>query len=188
MIMAPRVRKFALTVHVISSVGWLGAIISAFALAVVGMASQDLQVVRSSYISMEFLGWAALVPFSVLSLLSGIIQSLGTTWGLVRHYWVIAKLVLNVLATTVLLLYTQTLNFLANIATQDTLSDADLALLKSPTVMIHSIGALVVLLLATVLAVYKPRGMTRYGQRKARQGQRKEPQRAPVAENAFPAS
>jgi hypothetical protein len=48
----------------------------------------------------------------------------------------------------------------------DTRTSADLANLRSPSPIVHSAGALVLLLLAVTLSVYKPRGMTRYGQRK----------------------
>lgn len=37
--------------------------------------------------------------------------------------------------------------------------------LRNPTAVLHAGGALLVLLVATVLSIFKPRGMTRYGQR-----------------------
>jgi hypothetical protein len=52
------------------------------------------------------------------------------------------------------------------VAAQATLSSDDLGLLRTPSVVIHSALALLVLLVATTLAVYKPRGMTPYGRRK----------------------
>jgi hypothetical protein len=110
--------------------------------------------------------WIVLVPLAFASLLTGFVQSLGTTWGLVRHYWVLFKLLINVFATIVLLMYTQTLGYLADLARQATLSSDDLGLLQTPSVVIHAALALLVLLVATVLAVYKPRGMTLYGRRK----------------------
>ncbi len=53
MIMAPRLRTFALTAHVTSSVGWLGAVVVFLALASVGLTSQDAQTVRGAYLVME---------------------------------------------------------------------------------------------------------------------------------------
>jgi hypothetical protein len=166
MAMTPRLRKLALTAHVTSSVGWLGAVAGVLALAVAGVASQDAQTVRAAYLAMEITGWFVLVPLSFASLLTGLVQSLGTTWGLFRHYWVIAKLLINLLATVVLLLYMQTLGDLADIAAQATLSSRDLDGLRSPSPVLHASAALVLLLVATILAVYKPRGRTRYGRRK----------------------
>ena len=111
MIMPPRVRKFALTAHVISSVGWLGAVLVFLALSVVGLTSKDEQTVRGAYLVMEQAAWYVLVPLAFASLLTGIVQSLGTTWGIFRHYWVIFKLLITVFATFVLLVYMGTFRY-----------------------------------------------------------------------------
>ncbi len=161
MIMSPRLRKLALTVHVVSSVGWLGAIAGTLALAVAGATSQDAQLVRAAYLAMESTGWSVLVPLSVASLLTGLLQSLATKWGLLRHYWILTKLLINLLATIVLLAYMQTLAVLADIAA----SGAELGVLRSPSPMLHAGAAVLLLLVAAMLSVYKPRGMTRYGWR-----------------------
>lgn len=164
--MTPGVRKFVLTAHVTSSVGWLGAVAGFLALAVASLISQNGQMVRAAYLAMELTAWFVIVPLSVASLLTGLIQSLGTTWGLFRHYWVLFKLLINVFATIVLLMYMQTLHYFAGVAAEPTLSGADLDLLRSASPVLHAGAALLLLLVATVLAVYKPRGMTPYGRRK----------------------
>ena len=164
--MTPRVRKLALTAHVTSSVGWLGAVAGVLALAVAGLTSQDSQKVRAVYLAMELMGWFVLIPLALASLLTGLVQSLGTAWGLFRHYWVLFKLLMNVGATVVLLMYMQTLGYLADVAAQTTLSSDGLGVLRTPSVVLHSVLALLLLLVATVLAIYKPRGMTPYGARK----------------------
>ena len=162
----PRLRKFVLTAHVVSSVGWIGAVAVFLALGVAGLTSQDAQVVRAVYLAMEPAGWSVLVPLSLASLLTGLVQSLGTKWGLFRHYWILIKLLINVFATIILLLYMQTLGYLAGVAAQTTLSSDDLSALRSPSPVIHAGLGLLLLLVAATLSVYKPRGMTRYGQRK----------------------
>jgi hypothetical protein len=162
----PRLRKTALTAHVVASVGWLGAVIAFLALSVLGLASNDPEVVRSAYITMEAAGWWVLVPLSVTSLVTGLIQSLGTRWGLFRHYWVITKLVINLVSTAVLLLYMRSLESFADIA-RATPSAADLDELRDPSPLVHSVAALVLLTLAAVLSIFKPRGVTRYGRRHA---------------------
>jgi hypothetical protein len=167
MTMPPGLRKFVLTAHVSASVGWLGAVVAFLALAVAGLTSQDAQTVRAAYLTMELIGWYALVPLALASLLTGLVQSLGTTWGLFRHYWVLFKLLINVFATIVLLMYTQTLEHFAGI-TGATTASRDLSGLRSPSPALHAGAALLLLLVATTLAVYKPRGMTPYGQRKQR--------------------
>ena len=160
MTMPPRLRKFALTAHVTSSVGWLGAVVVFLALAVVGLTSQDAQTVRGAYLVMEPTAWLVLVPLAFASLLTGIVQALGTPWGLVRHYWVLFKLLITAFATVVLLIYMQTFTFMAGVAADPS---ADLGVVRNASPRLHATLALLVLLVATVLAVYKPRGMTRYG-------------------------
>jgi hypothetical protein len=164
--MSPGLRKLALTAHVASSVGWLGAVAGFLALSIVGLTSRDGQTVRSVYIAMEPAGWYVLVPLSLASLATGLVQSLGTPWGLFRHYWVLVKLLMNVLATVVLLLYMQTLGYLAGIARKTPLDGGNLDALRSPSPVLHAAAALVLLVVATTLSVYKPRGLTGYGRRK----------------------
>ena len=161
--MTPQQRKLALTAHVTASGGWLGATACFLGLSVVGLASDDDEKVRAAYVAMDSVGWFVLVPLAFASLLTGLVQSLGTHWGLFRHYWVLFKLAINVFATIVLLLYMQTLASQADLAA-DPASDIDVVRNASPT--LHAGAALLLLLVATGLGVHKPRGMTRYGHRK----------------------
>ena len=94
MTMAPGLRKLALTAHIASSVGWLGAIAGFLALAITGLTTTDALTVRVAYLAMDWIGWYVLVPLSFASLLTGLVLSLGTEWGLVRHYWVIATVLI----------------------------------------------------------------------------------------------
>jgi hypothetical protein len=169
MTMTPRLRKLALTAHVASSVGWLGAVVAFLGLAVIGVTSQDAQTVRGAYLVMEPAAWLVLVPLAVASLLTGLVQSLVTAWGLFRHYWVLFKLLINVFATIVLLLYMETFRFMAGVAADPS---ADLGVVRSTSPLLHAVAALLLLLVAATLAVYKPRGMTPYGQRKQREERR----------------
>ena len=161
--MSPRLRKFALTVHVTTTVGWLGAVVAFLGLAVVGLTNQDAQTVRGAYLVMEPTAWFVLVPLAFASLLTGIVQSLGTKWGLFRHYWVLFKLLITVFATIVLLIYIETLSLMADLASDPS---ADLGAVRDDSPLVHTVLALLLLLVATALAVFKPRGMTRYGWRK----------------------
>lgn len=165
MAMSPRGRKLALVAHVGSSVGWLGAVVTSLVLAVAAVVGNDPQTVRAIYVVLEPLGRYTLIPFSLAALLTGLIESLGTPWGLLRHYWVLAKLLMNLFATGILLLYTQTLTFLADTARTTAAADGGDAL-RDPSPVVHAVGAVALLLVALVLSVYKPRGLTSYGQRK----------------------
>jgi hypothetical protein len=163
--MTPRLQEFALTAHITFSVGWLGAVIAYLALAIAGLTVHDAQMVRAAYLSMELIGWFVIVPFSLAALLTGLVQSLGTQWGLFRHYWILVKFLLTTGATVVLLRHMQTASRMSGVAAETPLSSADFRALRIQLV-VHAAGGLLVLLAATTLSVHKPWGMTPYGRRK----------------------
>jgi len=170
--MTPRLRKLVLTAHVTLSVGWLGAVAAFLALAVSGLVGRDAQLVRADYLAMDLIGWYVIVPCSLAALFVGLVQSLGTEWGLFRHYWVLVKFVLTVAATGLLLLHMQLVSYLSSVAANTALSGGDLRDLRLQLVG-DAGAALLVLLAATALSIYKPRGMTRRGRRaqRARHGE-----------------
>jgi hypothetical protein len=160
--MPPRVRKAALCVHVICSVGLIGAVCVFLALAITGLASEDVNILRAVYPAMDMATWAMIVPLCLGSLASGIVQSLGTEWGLLRHYWVVIKLLLSLFATIVLLLQTEAIGYVATMASREAFSATDLLAART-SLAAHATGGLVVLLTAVVLSIFKPRGITSYG-------------------------
>ena len=162
MIMSPGLRKFALTAHVTSSIGWFGAVAAFLALAIAGLTSQDAQIVQAAYLAMELTTWFVIVPLAFVSLLSGVVSSLGTKWGLFRYYWVLLKLVITILATLILLVHTQPIELLAGVAAKTAVFSAYLQS-RQLLMVVASSATLVVLIVLTALSVYKPRGMTRYG-------------------------
>ncbi|APO68072.1 hypothetical protein IE4872_CH02462 [Rhizobium gallicum] len=165
MIMTPGFRKIALVTHIISSVGSLGAVAGFLALAIVGLTSQDIPVTRSPYVAMEVIALFVVLPLVFASLLTGLVQALGTTWGLFRHYWVLVKLLLTLFTLIVLLLQMDGISYMATASTETTLLNTDLVGLRR-SLVIHAAGGLIVLLATTMLSVYKPHGMTRHGWRK----------------------
>ena len=116
MVMTPPLRKFMLTTHVTFSVGWIGGVVAYLTLGVAAVIGQDVQMVRAAWIGMELIGWFAIVPLALASLLSGLVMSLGTKWGLFQHYWTLISLVLTILATVVLLAHMPDVSSLADIA------------------------------------------------------------------------
>jgi hypothetical protein len=165
MIMRSEFRNVALTVHVTSSVGFLGAVAGFLALAIAGLTSQDVQVVRAAYVANGLLARFVIVPLCFASLLTGLVMSLGTRWGLFRYYWVLVKLLLTTLTTLVLLNQMAPISHIAAMAAEAPLSAADFRQLRS-SLVVHAGAGLLVLLMTTTLSICKPRGMTRYGWRK----------------------
>ena len=169
MIMKPGLRKFALTVHVIFSVGWLGAVISFLALVITALITEDTETVIAFWKAMELIGWFAIVPLALASLLTGLIMSMGTPWGLFRHYWVFFKFLLTIVATIILLLNMETVSYFAEVSA----NSKSIELVGMRGELIHAGGGFLVLLVTTILSIYKPRGLTRYGLRKQRQQRNK---------------
>ena len=167
--MSPGLRKLALMAHVTCSVGWLGAVAGFLALAIVGLASPELLVVRSAYVAMNLIGWYVIVPLCFASLVTGLIQALGTPWGLFRHYWVVAKFLIAIAATIVLLMHMQPIGDLGRAAADQSLGLSDFRDVRIQLIA-DAAAALLVLLVATTLSIYKPRGLTRYGWRKLCRG------------------
>jgi hypothetical protein len=157
-------RKFVLTAHITFAVSWLGAVAGFLALAIVGLHSQQTQTVSAAYLAMDWITRFVILPLSFAPLITGPILSLGTPWGLVRHYWILAKLLITLLSTIILLIHLQPIHYLADAATNGTLSGADLQI--QVQMVVASIAALIALIATNVLAVFKPKGMTRYGWRK----------------------
>jgi hypothetical protein len=175
MIMSPGLRKLTLAVHLTVSVGWIGAVAGYLALDITTVTSDRAHALRAAFIGMDLIARNAIVPLALASLITGIVISLGTKWGLFRHYWVLISLLLTVIATVVLLVETQTVSQLAEIAAAPTTSISDLRAL--PSTLVHSVGGTLVLLVILVLNIYKPRGVTRYGWRKQQQQRKQHEQR-----------
>ncbi len=168
MMMPPWLRKLALVVHVTASVGWTGSVAAFLALALVGLQSQDAILVSGMYLAMDVTAAYVIVPLSIASLASGVVQSLGTSWGLFRHYWVLAKLLITAVSTFLLITHTRGISYVADIAGQMALGSGDLRELRVQ-LAVDAAAAIVVLLVTTLLSVYKPRGLTPYGWRKQRE-------------------
>lgn len=103
--MKPGLRKIILTVHVITSVWWCGAVAGFLVLAIAGLLTKSGGIERAAYVAMDLTIWYAIVPLCFGSVLSGITASLGTEWGFVRHYWLLVKLLLTVPSTLLLMLH-----------------------------------------------------------------------------------
>jgi hypothetical protein len=157
MTLSRSVRRVILTTHLVSSLGWLGAALVFVALATIGLTSRHDATVRGAYLVMAPSAWFVLVPTAHASLVSGILLSVGTAWGLFRHYWVLAKLGITVFATVVLLVYMDTFRAMAAIAADPVVG---LHAVRNASPLVHGSIAVGLLTIATVLGVYKPFGVT----------------------------
>ena len=177
--MTPALRKLTITAHVTFSVGWLGAVAAFLVLSIAGLTSQDAEVVRGAYLSMNLISRFVIIPMCFAALATGLLQALGTPWGLFRYYWIPLKFGLAIFATFALLVHQ--FGVMAEAAKRvsgaaaETLFSADLGPLKTELVRAPSL-AILLLLVAASLGVYKPWGLTLYGRR--RQEERDQPSRS----------
>ena len=151
-------------VHIVVSVGWLGAVAAFLMLNITALTSPDTETVRGAYLAMNLIGRFAIVPLSLTALATGFVQALGTEWGLFRHYWVLTKLMLTLLSVVVLIVKIPLMGRAAHLASELTLSSTDFRFVGMQ-LLVHSAGGLLVLLVITTLSVLKPWGLTRAGHR-----------------------
>jgi hypothetical protein len=163
--MKPNTRKLALTAHITLSGGWIGSALAYLGLVVAAMTSTEEHTLRSVWSALNVIGWLVIVPLAVSALGTGLLMALGTSWGLVRHYWVLCSLLLTVLSTGVLLMHMMTVSSHASTAVQGTtveLFELQQALRGE---LLHAGMGIIVLLVIQTLNVYKPRGLTGFGRR-----------------------
>lgn len=170
MILTPPIRKLALTAHVTLSVGWLGSVAAFLVLSIAGLLSDDDDIVRGAYVAMNLIGFFVLVPLSFAALTTGLINAIGSQWGLFRHYWIVAKFLLTIVATALLLLH----QYSAVAEAARRVLDAAAGTLPSAgrlgtQLVVDASLAILTLLTTAAIAVYKPRGLTGYGRRKQEQ-------------------
>jgi hypothetical protein len=154
-------RRLALAVHVICSVGWIGAAAAYLALGLAAQLSSRGQLVRAAWLAMELAGWYVIVPLGCLALLTGLVMALGTPWGLNRHYWVLIAFAFTSFALVILILHMPSVTATARLAAQVD----DTAAVRLGGDVLHPAVGLLVLVFIAVLNIYKPRGMTGLGQR-----------------------
>jgi hypothetical protein len=173
--MTPALRKLTITAHVTFSVGWLGAVAAFLVLSIAGLTSHDAEVVRGAYLSMDLISRFIVIPMCFAALATGLLQALGTPWGLFRYYWILVKFGLAIFATFALLVHQFAVMAVAakrvSGAAAEALFSAELGPLKTELVRAPSL-AIVLLLMVTTLGVYKPWGLTRYGRRKQQERRR----------------
>lgn len=162
--LSPKARKLVLTVHVVSSVGWLGIALVTLVLVVTARVTTDPELGRAAFLVLDLFDATLTVPVGLAALLSGLVLSVTTHWGLLRHWWVATKLVLTVVVFVVPLVVRAPLIDQAVASTANAGADPGPA---AAELMTPGVMALLILTVATVLSVYKPWGKTPRGRRLA---------------------
>ncbi|WP_051301627.1 hypothetical protein [Actinomadura rifamycini] len=149
----PAVRKTLLLVHVLASVGLVGEVWALVMLNLAATVTADAALVEPAYRLMPVLVMSGGIPLSFIALATGIALGLGSKWGVLRHRWVFAKLLLLVVVILFGALLGQP-EALAEAAAAGTLPDTARRWREVAVVAVQ----LAMLLAATGLSIFKPRG------------------------------
>jgi hypothetical protein len=155
-------RKWLLVLHVLCGVGWMGVDIALFLLLLNARTTSSATEAITGYTAVALIVSAAVPALCLGVLATGLLLGWGTTWGLIRHWWVFLKLLLS-LAMTVLVFAAllPAIHSIADIARLPTaeavrnhLGPVGVQLLFPPAVSFLLLGV------ALILSIFKPRGLT----------------------------
>ena len=138
----------------LSSVGWFGIALGVALCGLAAARTADAGLTRALYRTMAVTPWVS-IPTGLVAIGTGVLLSLGTIYGLVRYWWVAAKITIAaaIVPTDALLV--------ARAAHNAAVSGSASHVLYGAT-----IAHVVVLGVATVLSVFKPWGRTPMGRRR----------------------
>ncbi|MFG3282757.1 DUF2269 domain-containing protein [Streptomyces sp. NPDC048111] len=145
-------RRGWLVAHVAVSVSWLGLTFGLLALGITACTTDSPTMTGAAYSAMKVFGDWLVLPIALTTLVSGVVLSLGTPWGLARHRWVWIKfwLTLITLCLSAFLLRPE-----INSATAADVPD--ISLVAAPVVSSSAYFFM------TAISVLKPWGLTKRG-------------------------
>jgi hypothetical protein len=155
-----RTRKGVLLLHIASAGAWLGIDVVMAVLVFTALLTDDSGTKALCFQALELVAVWPLLTTGAVCLLTGVILGLGSKYGLVRYWWVAAKLVLNLVLTGLVLVAlapevsdaaARARQFVAGEPVSLSVGDLIFPPIVSPTA----------LLVAMVLAVFKPWGRIR---------------------------
>jgi hypothetical protein len=165
--LSPSLRKLFLTLHVGFAASWLGAALAMLMLSVVALVTGDLALRHNAYLFMHLFDLVLWIPLILLALVSGLVVSLGTEWGLLQYRWVMTKIALVVGLLGAHFVLIQLTDFLENFWVRELAEatavspGADLGFVPQQTA-ITMVLFVATLWIATALSIYKPWGAVRW--------------------------
>lgn len=164
--MGPGARKSVLILHVISSVGWLGLNIGILTLTITGLTTSDADRQHAALQALGILGDLLLIPISLTAFVTGLLLAVGTRWGLFRHWWIVVKFVLTLIAVVLIpvSLLPGIHDVVATVSATEpgTLADLDAA---ASDLLAAGVVSTTMYTVNVVLSVLKPRRRTKFGSR-----------------------
>jgi hypothetical protein len=158
-----KTRKGVLVAHIASAGVWVGIEVALGALVFAALLTSDPQLVASCYQAAELFAVWPMLTSGLVCLASGVLLGLGSKYGLLRYWWVVIKLALNlVLCTLILLLLAPGVHEVAA-AGRDFTAGLASTVPVSTDLLFPPIVSGVSLVFAMVLSVFKPWGRIRQG-------------------------
>jgi hypothetical protein len=166
--LSKRPRQALLAFHAVTSAAWLGVAVMFVALAGLALSAANVRDAQTIYETMAFFDQTMLPMATVAATTSGFALGVTTKWGIVRHWWVAIKVVLSFAVLGI------AFGFLHDALERSAEQAAQLASVGGTVADVTSSGqvvlggfllALVSLIGAMLLSIYKPRGMTPLGRR-----------------------
>ena len=161
-------RRVVLALHVVCGVGWMGLDLGLLVLVVAGLTSDAGATVAASYTAVRLVVPVVVPVLAVGMLTTGVLLGLGTKWRLLHWTWVVTKLVIGLVLTTLVFvaLLPGALSIPTDLAgsaaeVRDAVGRAGQDLLYPPIVSFTALGV------ALVLSIWKPWGRTRWGRRRS---------------------
>jgi hypothetical protein len=153
-------RKAILMIHILVSVGWFGITAAILVLSIAALGLDDATLVREAYQFHELLISTIIRPAAIMTVVSGLSLALGTPWGLIKHYWPPAKLIVAI--ATIALTIPNSPRWIGYAIAHASTPGAALSTVQRDLVAM-AVFHLIALGLATWLSIYKPGGLTPVG-------------------------
>jgi uncharacterized membrane protein SirB2 len=157
-------KQLTVLVHILTSVGLFGMTIVSVALATIASATNSDPAIRRAVLQiLETLDQVLLPPTALGALVTGVVLSIGTHWGLFNHFWILTKLVLTVaVIVTGATVIKNAVSASIGVITRPDFATPGGGVLGSPLFILLTMYSLHLALLgaATAITVFKPWGMT----------------------------
>lgn len=98
-------KSLLVAIHVISVASWIGGTLGMLLLGVYLQNAANGEQLYYTLANMEIIDENLLKYPALLSLITGIMLSIWTQWGLVKHYWVTIKFILTILTIMIGILF-----------------------------------------------------------------------------------
>ncbi|MEQ7006652.1 hypothetical protein ABN028_10630 [Actinopolymorpha sp. B17G11] len=155
-----RTRKAFLLIHIASAGAWIGIDVVMAVLVFTGFLTDDRDTAAIAFQALELTTVWPLLTTGLICLVSGVVLGLGTKYGLVTYWWVAIKLVLNIVLTALVLLSLR--GGVADVAEYGRqLAEGSGAGSPTTDMLYPPIVSPTALMIALLLAVYKPWGLIR---------------------------